>query len=98
MINFGGDIAAKTVRIIEHNTQKQINYNEGYKEIAWANGLPSTVGVWVDSSKAKKLWTYTYTFTGGVPTTIVTKNEDDGITTTKTIAWTNGVPTSITEI
>jgi len=99
MINFAANtLSAKTVRIIEDNTQKQVNHKEGYKEITWSNGVPARVEVWEDASKAIKLWTRDYTFTGGVPTGITIVNEDDGITVTKQIVWQNGLPVSVNKI
>lgn len=96
----GGDgtFTQTVINIIEQNTGTQVSVEEGYKQITWVGGLPYTVEVWEDSSKTKKLWTNTYTFTDGVPTTVVVVNEDDGITTTETIVWLDGVPVSMTKV
>jgi len=85
------------VYVIEHNTGKQTNFVEDYKEITWVNGVPAKMEVWTDVGKTVKLWTKDYTFTNGVLTTIAEANEDNGITTTTTVVWDGGVPVSVTK-
>jgi len=71
---------------------------EGYKEVTWSNGVPAKVTIWVDNSKAVKLWTRTYTFVGGVPTQVSVVDEVNSVTNVKTIVWQNGVPVSINKV
>jgi len=93
-----GLTAAETI-IIEGNTGTQTNYPENYTAISWnPDGTPALIEKYEDDTMFRKLWTITPTFTDGLPTQVVTVNEDDNITTTTTITWVNNLPTEITKV
>ncbi len=92
-----GGVTQNIINIIEQNTGTQYNVKVLHTEIEWINGVPTGVQKYTDSTKSTQVYDNVITWTDGVPTTIVTNNMDDGIITTTSIVWSNGVPISITK-
>lgn len=93
-----GGVTQNIINIIEQNTGTQYNVKILYSEITWTNGVPTRVQKYTDSTKSTQVYDNIITWVGGVPTTIVTNNMDDGIITTTSIVWNNGVPISINKV
>ena len=91
----GGGIPQSIINIIESNTGTQTNVRVLYTEIEWLDGVPVKVSKYTDSGKGTKVYDITIVWSGGVPTSVVSNNLDDGIITTINITWENGVPISI---
>ena len=89
----------KTVRIIEHNTQTQVNVEEKHKEVVWTDGLPTKVITYADSNKEVKLWTKDiYYSADGIPANMIVTNHDEGTTITQQVGWVDGLPVEVKEI
>ena len=79
-----------TINIIESNTGSQVNKYVNYTEVDFLGGVPSVIRKYVDNTKVDLVYTITLTFIGGVLSTVVTVNHDEGFTSTKTFTWTGG--------
>ena len=66
-----------------------------YTEITWANGLPSLIEKYENSSKLLKLFTITPVFVDGLPSTITTVDHVKLTTELTTLVFTNGELTSV---
>lgn len=92
-----GELPQSIINIIEQNTGTQIDAKILYTEIDWLNGSPSQIRKYNDSSKSIQLYEIDITWLNGLPSLVVSNNLDEGIITSTTFTWVDGVPTSITK-
>jgi len=98
IVSGSGELSPTTVNIIEQNTGTQVNYKQMYTELVVTDGVPTRVYKYEDDTKTNLLFDITINWLNGVPSTVVSTNVDDSITTTTTLAnWVDGIPTQITK-
>lgn len=91
-------ISPYTVGVIEGNTGTSVRHEEERKEITWVNGLPTLIKIWADTNKTLLLWTTSIEYVEGKINAVRKINEISGVTKTKTITWTEGMPTAVTTV
>ena len=95
----GGELSQTTINIIEQNTGTQVNIKQLFTEMVVTNGKVTRVYKYADSGKTTLLFDITINWVDELPSTIVTVNVDDTITTTTTLSnWVDGIPTNITKV
>jgi len=85
--------------LFRNNVEAEFNaaYDTAYHELTYSAGRLISVDIWVDNTKALKLFTKTITYTGSNITSIEIVDEINSNTLTKTFTYSGGNISTITK-